>query len=1069
MRLFIDNFTNQVTWSVGIAEQVKQLRFRRGDTAPIEVQYYENGVIVERPPGSTGRLSLKEKGKYSQAAIVAANSWTKTGSGSTALYTFTPSFSGSALTTLLGDKPYVDLMFEIEWMDGESIESTSPLPDSEIIARVWNDVNKPDEEEPDPGPDPYPTSDRLILHFHDVTGWSGAGGLSTVPTSAIPTNRMVAFLVNGKPRFAQLIAGTNATSTGSNPVYQRPDDYHADTNARVWISYDIPDPTESVITDPALIDLTDLEGFGSTALAEGTVLFVRDEGFYVVRDENVETSLPWVVKPADFHETTNVKVFVRILNTVEAAQAITGLMGGDATDLDSIPTVFMSEGQVMQITGSDKTAFYRLEEKTYSPITVTSVSSNRIFTAGALPAVNDVVEFFTTVTLPTGLTLESFVYVVEVNDADNWFKVSTTHRGLAQTISSAGTGTHSFIIHEDPWWVYPRDHDDSGMAWKLIGPEASLSWQVFRNQDPLVVGRQFAGFAPVTMLPHRVQFDLAANGGSAPSIGLESDAREIIAGGNITVNARCVDTVDASATVNGKIFQGDEIIADIASSGGAKGLTVHVAGIVAPILGPTVGGGATDSELGTIIAVAGVDQSVSEGSFVTLDASGSTANTGAITYSWARISGPSVTLSSSSAAQPTFTAPTVFADTPIVFRLTVTNTDTLETDTDDVTITVLNFGLVAVAGADQTAQTGNLVTLSSAGSTSLSTGIVEYEWEQIWGPAVTLSNAGAASPTFTAPADSRAYSFRLHVRNRSNGQEVTDDVVINVVNPTQYLNIPTATQPRCADSNDARVLIGCADGILYTSDDMVEFFRINTGIVTSINGISNRPDGRAVFVSTDGIYYSQNGVNWSEVVDVYSGRIWIDVADSGTMFVAAAQDGYFGKSTNGQAWTVSLLASGHIPQGVASDGDQKFLILCNSGVIWYSSNNASSFNYVDVGTMGLTSAAYSPTLDRWVIGGAGYLGHFNDSNFGPSILGNITWAPGIGTTYYDVAWDPVNEVFIAVGFNQVSKSYDGINWTSVYTDVGSPGNIRGCATRSGKFVLASTTLNAIVVTPEFPS
>lgn len=86
-------------------------------------------------------------------------------------------------------------------------------------------------------------------------------------------------------------------------------------------------------------------------------------------------------------------------------------------------------------------------------------------------------------------------------------------------------------------------------------------------------------------------------------------------------------------------------------------------------------------------ANAGPDQSVIEGSTVTLDGSGSSDSDGTIaSYSWSQTSGTStVTLSSTTAQKPTFTAPA--APDTLVFQLTVT--DNLgATGTDSVTITV---------------------------------------------------------------------------------------------------------------------------------------------------------------------------------------------------------------------------------------------------------------------------------------------------------------------------------------------------------------------------------------------
>lgn len=67
-------------------------------------------------------------------------------------------------------------------------------------------------------------------------------------------------------------------------------------------------------------------------------------------------------------------------------------------------------------------------------------------------------------------------------------------------------------------------------------------------------------------------------------------------------------------------------------------------------------------------AKAGPNQSVTEGSTVTLDASGSSTTSGRIvSYIWSQISGPLVTLSDTAAAKPTFVAPPLIANSTVSF------------------------------------------------------------------------------------------------------------------------------------------------------------------------------------------------------------------------------------------------------------------------------------------------------------------------------------------------------------------------------------------------------------------
>ena len=198
------------------------------------------------------------------------------------------------------------------------------------------------------------------------------------------------------------------------------------------------------------------------------------------------------------------------------------------------------------------------------------------------------------------------------------------------------------------------------------------------------------------------------------------------------------------------------------------------------------------------VANAGSDQSVSSAASVTLDGtSSSDTDNDSLTYSWTQTAGTSVTLSSSTASQPTFTAPTLsFGDSnlSLVFSLVV-NDGTEDSTADTVTITVTspaNSSPVANAGPDQTVSAGATVTLDGTSSSDADGHSLSYAWTQTSGTSVTLSSSTASQPAFTAPtaASTTTLIFSLVVTDTESADSSADTVTITVnpLSPTAAFN-----------------------------------------------------------------------------------------------------------------------------------------------------------------------------------------------------------------------------------------------------------------------------------------
>ena len=179
------------------------------------------------------------------------------------------------------------------------------------------------------------------------------------------------------------------------------------------------------------------------------------------------------------------------------------------------------------------------------------------------------------------------------------------------------------------------------------------------------------------------------------------------------------------------------------------------------------------------VANAGTNQTVNENTTgVTLDGSHSYDRDGKIvSYLWTQLSGPSVVLSNPNSATTTFTAPSVTKDTSLTFRLTVKDDSGANgARTTSVLVKNANLPPIANAGANQTVKeytTG--VKLDGSKSFDKDGSIASYSWTQTAGPAVALTGANTATPTFNAPSVTKdtTLTFKLVVTDNNGASSTT--------------------------------------------------------------------------------------------------------------------------------------------------------------------------------------------------------------------------------------------------------------------------------------------------------
>ena len=246
------------------------------------------------------------------------------------------------------------------------------------------------------------------------------------------------------------------------------------------------------------------------------------------------------------------------------------------------------------------------------------------------------------------------------------------------------------------------------------------------------------------------------------------------------------------------------------------------------------------------ITDAGPDQTVDENEAVTLFGSNSTdLDDGIASYLWEQTGGTtSVTLSDPTAVQPIFVAPEVGVDgESLTFKLTVTDNGGLEsTDTCIVNVTDSGTGVnqppTADAGPDQTVDEGETVTLDGTGSSDPDGDTIHYNWIQIGGPLVTLSDATVEDPTFVlidVDENGESLIFELTVTDDEiDGLKSTDVCIVNVIDLTGVNNPPTADAglDQTVDEGETVTLDGTGSSDPDLGDGIASYLWKQTGGTT---------------------------------------------------------------------------------------------------------------------------------------------------------------------------------------------------------------------------------------------
>jgi hypothetical protein len=170
VKLHVDLETLQLIEGPGFRNPVTALRFKRGDSARLEVSFLEGGITAAHigdPAQLEIQFGIKPRNRYDIGYLVHSADWTMPAIDAEApVYQCSPGFNTVELDSALGvgsatgtELAEITLMGEITWREGAG----QPTSTRTFLVIVENDVNRGTEGVPASAEPAYPAPAQIAL------------------------------------------------------------------------------------------------------------------------------------------------------------------------------------------------------------------------------------------------------------------------------------------------------------------------------------------------------------------------------------------------------------------------------------------------------------------------------------------------------------------------------------------------------------------------------------------------------------------------------------------------------------------------------------------------------------------------------------------------------------------------------------------------------------------------------------------------------------------------------------------------------------------------------------------